>query len=135
MKALALFVASCLLTTSIQANLIVVNSVNNVSPGPTETNLVKALSLLQDGDTVQFNIPGTGVHFIDTPTDGYPLITANNITIDGYSQPGAKPNSNPLHAPNNAQLMIVLSSTNGNGLSMQTAITNFTAIPNDNLCF
>jgi hypothetical protein len=31
--------------------------------------------------------------------------------------------------------MIVLSSTNGNGLSMQTAITNYTGIQNDNLGF
>lgn len=135
MKALTLVLASTLFLVSAQAKTIVVNTTDNTSVAPTQTNLLQAIKLLQDGDTIQFNIPGAPVHYIDTPVDGYPLITANGITIDGYSQPGATPNSNPLHAPNNAQLKIVLTSTNGNGLSMQTAITNYTGIPNDNLGF
>jgi hypothetical protein len=120
---------------SANAKTITVTTEDNVSPGAGQTSLVQALSQLQDGDTIQFNIPGGGVHYLKTPVDGYPLITANGITIDGYTQPGAVPNSNPLHASNNAQLMIVLSSTNGNGLSMQTAITNYSGIDNDNLGF
>jgi hypothetical protein len=136
MKALSFAVASLfVMTASVPAKVIVVNTVDNVSPGPNQTNLVQAINLLQDGDTIQFNIPGAGIHYIDTPTDGYPLITASGVTIDGYTQPVAAPNSNPLHAPNNAKLMIVLSSTNGNGLSMQTAITNYTGVPNSNLGF
>src|SRR5262249_48323525 len=75
-------------------------------------------------------IPGAGVHVIDTPADGYPLITKHNITIDGYSQQQAgsiaSPNTASLHEPNNAQLKICLSSTNGNALSMYSAVTNFT---------
>jgi len=120
---------------SADAKIITVTTEDNVSPGVGQTSLVQALNQLKDGDTIQFNIPGTGVHYLKTPVDGYPLITANGITIDGYSQPGAAPNSNPLHASNNAQLMIALSSTNGNGLSMQTAITNYSGIANDNLGF
>jgi hypothetical protein len=118
-----------------EAKVITVNTIDNVSPGPNQTNLVQAIKLLADGDTIQFNIPGSGVQYIQTPTDGYPLITANSVTIDGYSQPGASPNSNPIHTPNNAVLKIALTSTNGNGLSMQIAITNHTGIANDNLGF
>jgi hypothetical protein len=40
------------------------------------------------------------------------MITAHNVTIDGYSQPGAVPNTNPILSNNNAQIKIVLSATN-----------------------
>jgi hypothetical protein len=40
---------------------------------------------------VQFNLPGSGVHTI-APLTPLPDIT-NAVTIDGYSQPGAKPNT------------------------------------------
>ena len=64
------------------------------------------------------------MHYIQTPPDGYPLITNNNITIDGYTQAGASPNTASIHAANNAALKIVLTSTNGNALSMDTACAN-----------
>src|ERR1043166_2369104 len=99
----ALLVSLSTLTVCASAKNIIVDTADNVSPTPGRTNLVRAINLLQDGDTIQFNLPGPGVHYIDTPADGYPLITNNNITIDGYSQPGASPNSNPIHAANNAQ--------------------------------
>lgn len=130
-----LLLGGLLLCPPVHAKIITVTTEDNVSPAQGTTNLIEAIGLLKDGDAIHFNIPGPGVHYIKTPVDGYPLITANNITIDGYTQPGAAANSNPLHATNNAQLLIALSSTNGNGLSMQTAITNFTGIPNDNLGF
>jgi hypothetical protein len=108
------------LAFSAQAKIIVVNTANNVSPAPAETNLVKAISLLDDGDTIQFSIPGPPgqVVYLQTPTGGYPIITNNNVTIDGYSQPGAAPNSNPIHAPNNAKIKICLDSRNGNATDM-----------------
>ena len=121
------------------AAVYTVNTVDNTAVGVGKTNLVTALKLLKDGDTVQFAIPGAGVHIIDTPADGYPLITANNVTIDGYSQqqPGssASPNSAGIHETNNAQLMICLSSENGNALSMYSAVTNFAGIDYPNLGF
>jgi hypothetical protein len=121
-----------LLTSVAAANAktIVVNTVNNADFSVGHTNLVYALQLLADGDTINFAIPGAGVHTIDTPPNGYPLITKNSITIDGYSQQQAgsmaSPNTASLHEPNNAQLKICLSSTNGNALSMYSAVTNFT---------
>ena len=112
-KSLALGAILSLLSAaaSVRAATIVVNTVNNETPGPEETSLHEAISALQDGDTIQFNIPGAGPHVIQTPIGGYPLITAHSVTIDGYSQPGAAPNTNPILGGNNAQIKIVLDST------------------------
>ncbi|MBI3417304.1 MAG: hypothetical protein HY043_18590, partial [Verrucomicrobia bacterium] len=118
-------VAACLLrASSADGRIITVTTTNNVSPATQETSLLQALSKLADGDTIQFAIPGTGPYFIPTPTNGYPLITNNNITIDGYSQPGASPNTNSILAPNNARLQIVLDSRSGAGTSMDYAPAN-----------
>src|SRR6185295_13906024 len=48
-------------------------------------------------------------------TNGYPIIAKHRVTIDGYSQPGSSANSNPILASNNAQIKIVLCSTNSTG--------------------
>ena len=127
------------------ALLLALSAVLGVAHGSTITvdhtaatgpgSFTAAINALNDGDTIQFNIPGTGVHYIQTPTNGYPLITKNNITIDGYSQPGAQPNSNPIHGPNNAVIKIALTSANGNGLSMEAAIEAYTGVVNHNLGF
>jgi hypothetical protein len=53
-------------------------------------------------DTITFDIPGAGVHTI-TPATPLPEITAS-VVIDGYSQPGAGPNS--LLVGDNAVLLI-----------------------------
>ena len=60
-------------------------------------------------DTILFNIPGAGVHTI-TLGGTLPIIsdTTGGVTIDGYSQPGASPNTDPVI--DNAQLMIQLTS-------------------------
>ena len=44
-------------------------------------------------DTIAFNIPGVGVHTI-TPASGLPTVSDSAI-IDGYTQPGASPNTDP----------------------------------------
>src|SRR5438132_11701786 len=95
------------------AAVITVTTTNNVSPLPGETSLKQAIASLHDGDTIRFSIPGPGPFYIQTPTDGYALITNNNVIIDGYSQTNATPNTNPILAPNNAQIKIVLDSRNG----------------------
>ncbi len=99
-----------------------VDRIVTTTAGTGAGSLTAAINALADGDTIKFAIPGAGPHFIQTPPDGYPLITENNITIDGYSQPGAVPNTASIHSANNAVLKIVLTSTNGNALSMQTAV-------------
>src|SRR5262249_12607588 len=91
-------VAAC--GTALHAAIITVNSTNNTDFSAGVTNLFYALSLANtNGDssnTIKFNIPGSGAHYLKTPTNGYPLITNHNLTIDGYSQPGSAPNSNPI---------------------------------------
>jgi hypothetical protein len=127
------------LATVAHAATYTVNTVDNTDFSAGKTNLVSALKLLKDGDTIQFAIAGAGVHTINTPPNGYPLITANNVTIDGYSQQQAgstaSPNTASLQETNNAQLMIALSSINGNALSMYSAVTNFAGIDYPNLGF
>ena len=96
---------------------ILVNTTNNISSGPGETNLVQAISLLEDGDTIGFNIPGPGPFYLETPpfllSNGYPPITNHNVTIDGYTQPGSAPNTNPILSSNNARIQIVIDARGG----------------------
>jgi hypothetical protein len=108
------------------AKTIVVNTADNLTPGPGQTNLVLAINLLQDGDTIQFNIPGTGPHYLVSPPGGYPIITnINNVTIDGYSQPGSSPNTNPILSSNNANITIVLDARNANFTTLQNSIPGY----------
>lgn len=112
------------------AATIVVNTVDNKDFSAGRTNLYLALTLAntngEAANTIQFDIPGAGPHHIVTPqvvgiagyaptgASGYPMITNNNLTIDGYSQPGAQPNSNTILAANNAALRIVIDSRQAN---------------------
>ena len=132
MKIRILFGTLSLITSILgaQGKTITVNTANNISPGVGQTNLVQAINLLADGDTVAFNIPGTpgAVVYLQTPPGGYPIITNNNVTVDGYSQPGATPNTNPIHAANNAKIKICLDSRNGNGTDMGT-IADIAGVP------
>lgn len=57
-------------------------------------------------DLIHFNIPGSGPHTI-RPYTPLPALT-EGVVVDGYSQPGAQPNSNPAPQGLNTQLMIVL---------------------------
>lgn len=64
---------------------------------------------------IRFGISGAGPHTIlapDTTESGalFPPITASDLVVDGYSQPGAQANSNAILAPNNAALKIVIDS-------------------------
>jgi hypothetical protein len=118
-----------------QSATITVNTEDNTDFSAGKTNLVLAINSLSNGDTIAFNIPGSGVHYLNTPVDGYPLITKHSVTINGYTQPGASPNSNPIHAANNAQIKICLTSTNGNCLSMGNSVAAFTGLSYNNLGF
>jgi hypothetical protein len=69
-------------------------------------------------DRIEFNIPGGGVHTIQ-PAAALPTIT-EAVTIDGYTQPGSSPNTNPTTMGLNTVLTIELSPTvfAGNGLDI-----------------
>jgi len=64
-------------------------------------------------DTITFNIPGTGPHTIQ-PLSSLPTIT-DPVIIDGYTQPGASPNTNGPGLGSNAVLKIELDGTNAGG--------------------
>lgn len=96
-----------------RAAVLTVTTTNNVTPPAGQLSLAQAISQLKDGDEIRFNISGAGPHYIATPAGGYAQITASNVKLDGYTQPGSVPNSNSILAPNNAQIRIVLDSRDG----------------------
>jgi hypothetical protein len=51
-------------------------------------------------DTINFNIPGAGVHTIVLTT--WLPNTTDPVTVDGYTQPGSSPNTLPLAQGTNA---------------------------------
>ncbi len=107
-----------------RAATITVNTADNADFTAGKTNLVTALRIVNDGDTIAFNIPGAGPHYLQTPAGGLPVLIKDNVTIDGYSQPGSAANTNPNTAANNAVIKIVLDSRNGNYRVMEyTAFT------------
>ena len=71
-------------------------------------------------DGIEFNIPGTGPHTIQ-PTTGLPEIT-DTVIIDGFTQPGASPNTNLPGLGSNALLMIELDGS-GAGVASGLVIT------------
>ena len=76
-------------------------------------------------DTIEFSIPGTGPHTIQ-PTSELPEIT-DTVIIDGYTQSGASPNSNPPGFGKNSVLMIELDGSNaGNASGLIIAGANCT---------
>lgn len=115
MRKMSLVLALSLAHTVALGATRTVTTVDNANSDPGQLSLLQAIQQLQDGDTIAFNLPGGGPHVIVTPEAGYPIITANNVTIDGYTQPGAVANSNGILAGNNAQIKIVLDSSAGPG--------------------
>jgi CSLREA domain-containing protein len=72
-------------------------------------------------DTITFNIPGAGVKTI-TPLSSMPTIT-EAVTINGYTQPGASPNTNAMNAGINAVLLIEIDLENFNTIRIGAAGT------------
>ena len=78
----------CLLT------VFTVLNTNDSGPDSLRQAIVSAEATPNVGgvpDRIEFNIPGNGVHTIQTTTT-LPTIT-QAVTIDGYTQPGASPNT------------------------------------------
>ncbi len=84
---------------------------------------VVAVGAYGTDDTIAFDIPGPGVHTI-APTSPLPVIT-DPLTIDGYTQPGSAPNTNPFGHGLNATLLIELvgtgAGTGASGLNLARA--------------
>ncbi len=88
--------AAALLTTTPRAAVLVVNTTadTNGACAPEHCSLreaINAANLTGALDEIHFNIPGAGPHEI-VPSSLLPDITTP-VTIDGYTQPGSKPNT------------------------------------------
>ncbi|MBP7950836.1 MAG: hypothetical protein KA004_14385 [Verrucomicrobiales bacterium] len=121
MKNAALFIGFLFSGLSLPA--AVVNTTDNSSPsGDGNTSLLEAITNVADGETISFNIPGSGPFYIATPETGYPVISKSSVTIDGYTQPGASPNTAGIREPNNAQVRIVLDSRTATAGARRTVL-------------
>lgn len=111
---LALGVSLALAPASTLSRDLVVTTTDNEHPaGDGLLSLREAIEQIEAGDTIKFAIDGAGPHYIKTPAGGYPTIDKDDITIDGYSQPGSKPNTGAFGTTNTADLRIVLDSREG----------------------
>src|SRR5439155_19215111 len=81
-----------------------VTNTNDSGTGSLRQAITDANSM--GGGTINFNIPGSGVHTI-SPLTVLPTIT-QTVTIDGYSQPGSSANTNPPTMGLNTVLLIEL---------------------------
>lgn len=78
---------------------------------------------------IKFNIAGAGPHFVTAPPEDSTFfvkygILASDVVLDGYSQPGASPNTNPILASNNAVLKIVIDARSEPGTTVIGAAGN-----------
>ena len=72
-----------------------------------DCTLREAIQAVQNSQTIAFNIAGDGPHMIhlNSAMDG---VFKSGVTLDGYTQPGAEPNSGTAWTPGNADIRIVL---------------------------
>ena len=92
---------ACLCQPAIAADFAVINTANE-GPGSLRQAILDA-NALPGADRIVFNIPGTGRHTIDVSQNFLPALT-DSVTIDGYTQPGARPNT--LEHGTNATILI-----------------------------
>ncbi len=104
-------------TAPAQALVFTVTNTGDSGPGSFRQALLDA-NAAPGLDSIEFNVPGPGVHTI-APATALPNITSP-VLIDGYTQPGASPNTNALGAGINAVLQIQLDGTTSGGLFLFT---------------
>ncbi|MFZ1700296.1 MAG: hypothetical protein WBO10_11115 [Pyrinomonadaceae bacterium] len=95
--------------------VFVVTNTNDAGAGSLRQAIVDA-NASASADAINFNIPGAGVKTI-SPLTELPNVT-DPVIIDGYTQPGASPNS--LAVGSNANLLIELAGTSPNGIILRT---------------
>jgi len=91
-----------------RANVFTVTSTSDLGPGSLHDAILEA-NATPGADEIHFNIPGMGVQKIYVNTNGLPEIT-DPVTINGYTQPGASPNT--LTVGNNAVILIQIDGQN-----------------------
>jgi hypothetical protein len=103
---LAALMAAMLLPRPAHAADFTVTNTNDSGAGSLRQAILAA-NAAAGADTIKFNVPGSGVKTI-RPLTALPAIT-DPVTIDGYTQPGASPNTKS--SGTNAKLMIELDGT------------------------
>jgi CSLREA domain-containing protein len=102
-------------TAQAAATTFIVNSTNDVDDGTCDAThcslreAINAANANSGTDTIAFNISGAGPHTIQ-PASALPTIT-DPVIIDGYTQPGASPNTNGPGLGLNTVLKIELDGT------------------------
>ena len=88
---------------------------------------INAANALAGTDAIHFDIPGTGPHTIQpgAPTFQLPEVT-DPVVIDGYTQPGASPNTNAPDEGTNAVWMVEIDASNTNGVGLDISAGNST---------
>lgn len=108
------WIAGLMLAPAVFANVFTVTNTNSVGPGSLAQAAEDARQVQGDA-LISFAIPGAGPHKIDLRDAVVAL--RERITLDGYTQPGAKPNS--LAVGNDAVILIQLDgggpASGGNG--------------------
>lgn len=104
--------------TAARADTYVVTN-TNVSGAGSLSQAILDSNARAGQDTIAFNIPGSGVHLIDLSQSSLPEIT-DSVIVDGYTQPGAHPNT--LSVGNDAVILIQIDGgsvkRNGTGLAI-----------------
>jgi CSLREA domain-containing protein len=95
------------------------NTADNVCETAVATCTLRAAILQANAtagaDTIAFDIPGAGVHTI-APATVFPDFT-EGLTIDGYTQPGSSPNTDPVAT--NAVILIEIDGTATTGIGLR----------------
>src|SRR5438309_844367 len=124
------FVLWLALLTAHAATITVTSTADTITPNDGLVTLREALTAINAGtnlgdpdiiaqspgafgvnDTINFNIPGAGVHTI-TPTSTLPFLS-KTVIINGYSQLGSSANTNPFGQGLNTVLTVELAGANG----------------------
>ncbi|MEO6598215.1 MAG: Ig-like domain repeat protein [Planctomycetota bacterium] len=111
----------------ISAATFTVTNTNDTGAGSLRQAITDA-NTAAGADTIVFNIAGAGVQTI-TPASAFPAIS-EQVTIDGYTQPGSSANTNTLNAGINAVLLVEINGINarlvidGSGTSIRGLVIN-----------
>ena len=87
------------------ADIKVINT-DDAGAGSLRQAILESNFTIGERDTIRFSIPGAGPHTIVLASD-LPQIV-DPVTIDGYTQPGASPNTRTSESGSDASLQIVL---------------------------
>ncbi len=83
-------------------------TVNSIADDFVTGTLMEAIvqaNAIPGQQTIRFDIPGSGPHMIEVFAPAIPVIT-DALTVDGFTQPGASPNTNPVGSASNAQIQV-----------------------------